>query len=62
MTTPDTPMTMKRAATDGKIVALRFVLGPGGTRALRLALKLLLRRFGVRCVSIEVKAEEGHKK
>jgi hypothetical protein len=35
------------------LVRLRALPGADGVRALRAALKVLLRRFGLKCVSIE---------
>ena len=44
----------------GETVVLRlaFVPGRGGIHTLRAALKALLRRFGLRCMSIAMENEE----
>jgi hypothetical protein len=39
------------------LVRLRALPGVDGVRALRAALKVLLRRFGLRCLSIDVERE-----
>jgi hypothetical protein len=48
---------MQRPADDklkGETVVLRLALGPADIRVLRRLLKALLRRYGLRCVSIAV--------
>jgi hypothetical protein len=36
------------------LVRLRVLLGVDGIRALRAALKTLLRRYGLKCLSVEI--------
>ena len=40
------------------LVRLRALPGVDAIRALRAALKVLLRRFGLQCVSVEEEAEQ----
>lgn len=48
--------------TDRPTYVLRLQPEPGvvGIRALRAALKVLLRRFGLRCVAIDIDPEDPH--
>jgi hypothetical protein len=44
------------------LVRLRALPNVDGIRSLRSALKILLRRFGLRCVSVEVEIETANPK
>lgn len=56
--TPDDPLTSTQRPTF--IVHLRPEPRVDAVRALRLALKTLLRRFGLRAISLEEKRRDAH--
>ena len=53
----DRPQATARCAMPVFLVRLRALPGVDAVRALRAALTVLLRRFGLKCLSIEVETE-----